>query len=104
MAGDMGRRNTVSVDIRSVARLLGRGTPISFVRGDSLRRLPRRDPDQFWRAFYTVFPGSKGLVTVSRPGISADGRRAVIGIGISCGVVAAHGAMQLCRRMAIDGG
>lgn len=44
-----------------------------------------RNPTSFWEAFYRRFPGSPGLVTLSRVGFGRDGTSALVRVEYGCG-------------------
>jgi hypothetical protein len=44
-----------------------------------------RNPTSFWNAFYRRFPGSSGLVEVSRVGFGQDGKSALVLVEYGCG-------------------
>jgi hypothetical protein len=98
-ADDIAGRNTVSVDIRGLASLVTSRIPVSFLDSDSVNKTPRPNPDAFWKAFFAAYPGAKGIVTVSRPGISADGQSAVLRIGMGCGGRCGTWGFALLRRI-----
>jgi hypothetical protein len=82
---DFVQRNANSVDLLGLTPFIRPRASIDFISADSLAKLPRGNPDLFWRAFYELFPGSGGLINTSRPGIDAAGRLAVLLIGQGCG-------------------
>lgn len=97
-ADEIARRDTVSVDIRGFASLVTSRIPVSFVDSNSVHKGAGRDPDAYWKAFFAAFPGAKGIITVSRPGISADGQNAVLRIGMGCGGRCGAWGYALLRR------
>ena len=82
LSDDFVRRNEASAELNGLATLMHDVT-IDFARADSLLRLPHDNPDDLWAKFYQRFPGSKGLINVSRPGIA--GANAFLLIGRGCG-------------------
>lgn len=40
---------------------------------------------EFWPAFYSRYPGSSGIMSLSRVGYSPDGNAAMVYVGVSCG-------------------
>lgn len=78
-------RNARPLDLRSMMGALSASRPVRVVTRQELDLLPGRNPDAYWHSFYTKYPNSGGLITVTRPGFSADGATALMYIGRACG-------------------
>ncbi len=60
------------------------------------------DADTNWSNFYAAFPGSAGLVTVSRVGLSPDKRRALFYVGQVRGALDGHGQLHVLEKEGDD--
>jgi|SRR5215216_1624816 len=51
-----------------------------------------------WESFYSKFPGSKGLMHVSRVGYNSDRSQALVQVGIGCGDTCGHTQVIFLRK------
>jgi hypothetical protein len=72
--------------------------PVILLEAPESNEFPRQDAEEFWRAFYERYPASSGIITVSRPGLSADGRQAVVIVEHRCGTRCNTGYAMLLTR------
>ena len=87
----------VPLDARSF-RVRGR---VEVISGQTLATLDQGadgNPDTYWRAFYTRFPGSHGHITFSRPGYDAAGTHALLSYGHGCGGLCGDWGVILLER------
>lgn len=61
-------------------------------------RLFKTSGQDGWTAFYRTYPNSPGIITLSRPGFSRDGRLAVIYMGNQSHWLAGHGRIFVLQR------
>jgi hypothetical protein len=50
-----------------------------------------QDLEKMWDAFHSTFKGANGVISVSLPGYSDDGKSAVVYVTTSCGSLCGHG-------------
>ena len=51
-----------------------------------------------WEAFYAKYPGSPGVITVSRVGLSRDKNLALFYVGLACGELCGHGRLHVLKK------
>jgi hypothetical protein len=96
---DYALRSKVRVPLDARAfRARGRIELVSGQTLASLDRSPTRNPDSFWRAFYTRFPGSHGSIDFSRPGYDSSGTHALLSYGHGCGGLCGDWGIILLER------
>jgi hypothetical protein len=74
------------------------GIDVTRVSDAELQSLPGRDAEAYWTAFRAKYPDAIGSVTLSRPGLSADGSRAILEVTHTCGSLCGEGMLILLRR------
>ena len=77
---------------------LGLNFPIVLVTRESLRTLPREDPDTYWDAFYKRYPGSSGSISFSAIGYGANGSIALLMVDQGCGSLCGAGHNVVVKR------
>lgn len=73
--------------------------PHIVVTSEQMNRIFRTSGRDGWEVFYETYPKSPGIVTLSRPGFSADGTAAVIYMGNQYGWLAGHGQIYVFHRV-----
>jgi hypothetical protein len=51
-----------------------------------------------WNAFYAKYPGSPGLITVSRVGLDREKTLALFYVGLNCGGLCGHGQLHVLKK------
>jgi hypothetical protein len=65
---------------------LSRCVPVVFFGAEQRARIPRTgDPRGYWKSFYQEYPGTTGLIEMSRAGLSRDGHTALLLVEYGCG-------------------
>jgi hypothetical protein len=54
--------------------------------------------DEGWRRFYEKYPGSGGIITVSRVGLNRDKTLAFFYLGFVCGTLCGHGQLHVLKK------
>jgi len=90
------RRNSEACDLGP--QFMRSASSMSLVFDEQLAPLRTGTVDDFWRAFFVVFPNSGGLITVTRPGVDQSTGRAFLYIGRDCGAGCATGGYAWLRR------
>lgn len=84
---------------QAMPRFAGIGIPVELVSGEELAALRRdRNPDEYWSAFYAKYPGSPGLVRLSRVGFDSSREQALVYVHRSCGGRCGSGRYVLLSR------
>ncbi|HET7459690.1 MAG TPA: hypothetical protein VFJ82_00525 [Longimicrobium sp.] len=92
-----------SRETRGVGPLPRTRVPVVFVDRATIASLPTGiDPNSsempFWRAFYERYPGSSGLISLSRVGFNAARTQAVLNVDRGCGGLCGNGVIVLLTR------
>jgi len=90
------RRNSEACDLGP--QFTRSSSSVSLVFDEELAPLRTGTVDEFWRAFFVQFPGSGGLITVTRPGVDPSSGRAFLYIGRDCGAGCATGGYAWLRK------
>jgi hypothetical protein len=54
--------------------------------------------DDGWKRFYAKYPGSGGIITVSRVGLNRDKTVAFFYLGLACGSLCGHGTIHVLKK------
>jgi 5'-nucleotidase / UDP-sugar diphosphatase len=85
------RRNTAAHRLED---RFGLRTPVALISEAEIEAIFTAGGDG-WARFYGLYPGSQGIMDVSRPGISPDGRQAIVYVGNQSHYLAGAGIMYL---------
>ncbi len=92
---DFGDKNRRSHPVRpELTRLL----PAALMAPEEGGAIFSEDPDTNWQNFYEAYPGSIGLLTISRVGLSRDRTRALFYLGEVRGAADGHGQLHLLEN------
>ncbi|HEX6070925.1 MAG TPA: hypothetical protein VFZ18_13915 [Longimicrobiaceae bacterium] len=69
--------------------------PVVRVGEAGLASFGRGDPNAYWRAFYSAYPRSPGLIRLSRVGFDPERQQALVFVSHSCGGRCGSGAYLL---------
>ena len=94
---DFKSRNLESRSLKYLPTL-GLKFPIVLATPETLRGLPRQDPDKYWSEFYKRYPGASGLISFSAIGYTADGNIALLMVGQGCGSLCGAGHNVVAKR------
>ncbi len=94
---DFATRNLAAHSLKYLPTL-GLTFPIVLVPRESLRTLPREDPDKYWDAFYKRYPGSSGSISFSAIGYGANGNTALLMVDQGCGSLCGAGHNVVVKR------
>lgn len=78
---DYESKNKSTTPLKAELNLKVRYTLISDEEVDKIFH----DPAAGWETFFSKFPGSKGLINLSRVGFNSDRTQAIVHVGIGCG-------------------
>jgi hypothetical protein len=92
------RRNSEACDLGPQFVGSATASSVSLVFDEDLAPLRTGTVEEFWRAFFVHFPGSGGLITVTRPGVDPSSGRAFLYIGRDCGAGCATGGYAWLRK------
>lgn len=99
---DLIRKNQTSTTIRVSHAILPR---VTLIDGAAILRMNAGDPQRRfpdWRIFYQQYPNSGGLITISRAGISASGKVAIIYMAKQEQDVSGSGRLWILRKVKTD--
>lgn len=71
---------------------------VLFSRRESEEVFSGQNLDEQWRAFYAKYPGSPGVINLSRIGFSRDSNLALVYMGKTCGSLCGEGTFYLLAR------
>jgi hypothetical protein len=95
MIRDFGDKNQRSHPVwPELTRLL----PAELMGPDEGGAIFSEDADTNWQNFYEAYPGSAGLITISRVGLSRDRTRALFYLGEVRGSTDGHGQLHLLEK------
>ena len=111
MVDDLERRGRTRLSLRSIGPTVALhiNWPLQLVTTATLAGLPRTGPkranfmgpsDYFWDAFYKMFPGALGTVSMSAVGYSRSGDRAILFVSHGCHSLCGEGHIVTLRRVA----
>jgi hypothetical protein len=85
---------------RRAIGLLPTKRPTSILGAADRRRLQeQRDPRDYWAAFFRLFPGSPGVIELSRVGFSRDEQWALVLVEYGCGALCGGTLYVLVQRV-----
>lgn len=93
---DFCAKNRFPVDISTICS--NSINPI-IMSNSEFTNLFERSPGDGWMRFYQKYPKSPGIITLSRPGFSADGSTAVILLGHQWEGLAGYGQLYIYRKI-----
>ncbi|HEY4733069.1 MAG TPA: hypothetical protein VIH53_00830 [Gemmatimonadaceae bacterium] len=73
--------------------------PVTLVTHESLRSLPRENPDKYWTEFYKRYPRAGGEIRLYGIGYSANGNIALLMVDHSCGSLCGGGYNVVAKRL-----
>lgn len=75
------------------------GVPYVLFSGQESEEIFRgQDLDEQWKAFHAKYPGSPGVINLSRAGFSRNGNLALVYMGKTCGPLCGEGTFYLLAR------
>ena len=94
-----------NLEVRSITSLPRTRVPLVLVSEAAIDSLPdgidsvrSGEPMLFWRAFHERYPGSSGLITLTRPGFNAARTQAILNVDRGCGGLCGDGTIILLAR------
>jgi len=94
---DFKKRNSESHSLRYLSSL-DLSIPIVLVSRETLQSFLHNGPEAYWSEFYRRYPGSRGEISFSSIGYSADGNLALLVLDRGCGSLCGEISDVVVRR------
>jgi hypothetical protein len=95
MIRDFAEKNRES---RAVWPELIRHLPASLMTFGERKALFAGFSDEGWKRFYAKYPGSPGIITVSRVGLNGEKTLAFFYVGLGCGALCGHVQLHVLKK------